>query len=74
MLLHEWLRSARQSKLEVRRMSMTYQLLGQRHLLELHLVNASRGGPKQRTGCEDKSVLHSSDKEVSSCRSNNSIS
>lgn len=52
---------------------MTYQLFGQGNLLKLQLVNASRGGPKQRTGCEDKCVLHGCNTEISSCRIDDSI-
>ena len=47
---------------------MTYQLLGQRNLLELQLVHAGGGGPKQRTGRKDESVLHNCDVETTSYR------
>jgi hypothetical protein len=36
----------------------THQLLRQRHLLELHLVNASNGGRSQRARSEENSRLH----------------
>jgi hypothetical protein len=39
-------------------MRSAYQLLRERHLLELHLVDASDGGRGQRAGCEKNSRLH----------------
>jgi hypothetical protein len=36
----------------------TYQLLSQRHLLELHAMHASIGGTEQRSCCDDETVLH----------------
>ena len=36
----------------------TYQLLRERHLLELHLVDAGNGGRGQRTRGEEDSRLH----------------
>lgn len=46
-------RDWRTAKLEI-----PYQLFRQRDLLELHLVNASRGGAQQRAGCEQDRGLH----------------
>jgi len=37
---------------------MTYELLVDGDLLELHLVNSGRGGAQQRTGCEEAGGLH----------------
>lgn len=37
---------------------MTHQLLVERHLLELRLVNTCSGGAKQSTGGEEDGVLH----------------
>lgn len=37
---------------------MTHQLLGQRHLLELHLVDAGLGGAKHDAGGEEHGALH----------------
>jgi hypothetical protein len=37
---------------------VTYQLLRERHLLELHLVDAGDGGRGQRTRGEENSRLH----------------
>ena len=39
-------------------MGIAYQLLGQRDLLELHLVDAGRSGAEQRGGCEEHGALH----------------
>ena len=41
---------------------MTYQLLRQRHLLKLHLVDAGNGGRGQRARCEENSRLHDGNK------------
>ena len=39
----------------------TNQLLRQRNLLKLHLMNSGRSGAKQRTGCDESDALHACD-------------
>lgn len=37
---------------------MTYELLGQRDLVKLHLVDAGRGRAEQHAGCSKRTGLH----------------
>lgn len=62
MLLESWLiiRPQLYSTL-IYRENVTYQLLRQRDLLKLHLMDAGRGGPQQRTGREKNCGLHGCD-------------